>query len=254
MVDVENCWKKHEAAVHAGEHGYTDPATGYFVFTELAHKERGACCGNGCRHCAYAHVNVKNKPAKIQQPAVLHYQSTVRASLPTPVALASRYLLFFTGNDKSIVALRRLMQKMKSLETISADLFGQLIVLTCFDAVSRQLSPQGPSIQDVDAQLKRFDACHVGIPLHSGLSFANRFVAAMRVIRDSFGEAKLWHIWSVAQDTDVEPMKEMLGEASASLADSVCSGRFEAQLHFPFVGVTESEIKSELIQGQQEFG
>ena len=45
---------------------------GYFVFSELAHKQRGACCGNGCRHCPYGHVNVKDKPAKIQQPSIMH--------------------------------------------------------------------------------------------------------------------------------------------------------------------------------------
>lgn len=26
---------------------------GYIVFTELAHIERGSCCGNGCLHCPY---------------------------------------------------------------------------------------------------------------------------------------------------------------------------------------------------------
>lgn len=23
------------------------------IFTELFHKQRGSCCGNGCRHCVY---------------------------------------------------------------------------------------------------------------------------------------------------------------------------------------------------------
>lgn len=30
---------------------------GRYVFTELYHIQRGSCCGNGCRHCPYGHVN-----------------------------------------------------------------------------------------------------------------------------------------------------------------------------------------------------
>jgi hypothetical protein len=26
---------------------------GWMVFTEKYHRERGYCCGNGCRHCPY---------------------------------------------------------------------------------------------------------------------------------------------------------------------------------------------------------
>jgi hypothetical protein len=36
---------------------YIDPSTGYSVFTQ-AYLKRRPCCGNGCRHCPYGHVNV----------------------------------------------------------------------------------------------------------------------------------------------------------------------------------------------------
>jgi len=32
--------------------------SGYMVFTEKYHLERGFCCGNGCRHCPYKFENV----------------------------------------------------------------------------------------------------------------------------------------------------------------------------------------------------
>jgi hypothetical protein len=48
----------HDAAVERGEGNYTDPDTGYFVFTRLSHIQRGRCCGSACRHCPYAHANV----------------------------------------------------------------------------------------------------------------------------------------------------------------------------------------------------
>jgi hypothetical protein len=43
----------HDRAVAAGEPGYLDPVTGWFVFTSVALRERGHCCGNGCRHCPW---------------------------------------------------------------------------------------------------------------------------------------------------------------------------------------------------------
>ncbi len=47
----------HDEAVRAGADGYTDPGTGYFVFTAAYLAARGTCCGSGCRHCPY---NVPN--------------------------------------------------------------------------------------------------------------------------------------------------------------------------------------------------
>lgn len=43
----------HGAAVAAGEPGYVDPVTGYFVFTAADLAARGTCCDTGCRHCPY---------------------------------------------------------------------------------------------------------------------------------------------------------------------------------------------------------
>jgi hypothetical protein len=31
---------------------------GFFVMTEKYHRERGFCCGNGCKHCPYNFENV----------------------------------------------------------------------------------------------------------------------------------------------------------------------------------------------------
>ncbi|KAF5889943.1 uncharacterized protein DAT39_020357, partial [Clarias magur] len=40
----------HQDACEAGKTTYTDPESGYTVFTEVAHKKRGRCCGSACRH------------------------------------------------------------------------------------------------------------------------------------------------------------------------------------------------------------
>ncbi len=51
----------HSDAVARGDSRYTDPDTGYFVFTRSAHIARGYCCGGGCRHCPFGHVNVSRE-------------------------------------------------------------------------------------------------------------------------------------------------------------------------------------------------
>ncbi len=51
----------HQRALAAGEHHYTDPETGYRVFTEHAHRQRGYCCGSACRHCPFNHEAVASK-------------------------------------------------------------------------------------------------------------------------------------------------------------------------------------------------
>lgn len=43
----------HGAAMDAGEQGYIDPVTGFYVMTAETHAARGFCCDNGCRHCPY---------------------------------------------------------------------------------------------------------------------------------------------------------------------------------------------------------
>ncbi|KAL7544714.1 hypothetical protein ACHAWF_008127, partial [Thalassiosira exigua] len=112
VTDIEDahasqreCWSAlHQSACEAGEMHYVDPETGYQVFTELAHKRRGKCCGSGCRHCPYAHENVRSdvKAEKIQQPAFLHERSDGR-----PFALSSDEtpgrvtILFFSGGKDS---------------------------------------------------------------------------------------------------------------------------------------------------------
>ena len=52
----------HRAAVNARppRDTYIDPDTGYSVFTHAFLKRR-PCCGNGCRHCPWGHVNVPKR-------------------------------------------------------------------------------------------------------------------------------------------------------------------------------------------------
>lgn len=55
--DIEDI---HKNAVKNGDKTYIDPVTGFTCFTELAHLDRGVCCGSTCRHCPYGWSNVQS--------------------------------------------------------------------------------------------------------------------------------------------------------------------------------------------------
>jgi hypothetical protein len=54
----------HAKAVAAQRDSYTDPASGYTVFTESFHRGRGECCGSACRHCPFEYCNVEDEAAR----------------------------------------------------------------------------------------------------------------------------------------------------------------------------------------------
>jgi Family of unknown function (DUF5522) len=44
---------RHNVAMAVDQPGYTDPATGYFVFTAKTLAAEGKCCAMVCRHCPF---------------------------------------------------------------------------------------------------------------------------------------------------------------------------------------------------------
>lgn len=44
---------KHNMSVALEQPGYTDPATGYFVFNAKSLADQGKCCAMECRHCPF---------------------------------------------------------------------------------------------------------------------------------------------------------------------------------------------------------
>jgi hypothetical protein len=45
--------RRHDEAVRANLPVYTDPVSGFSVFTADFLASRGYCCDSGCRHCPY---------------------------------------------------------------------------------------------------------------------------------------------------------------------------------------------------------
>jgi len=44
---------RHNISMALDEPGYTDPATGFFVFNAKTLLELDKCCANVCRHCPF---------------------------------------------------------------------------------------------------------------------------------------------------------------------------------------------------------
>ena len=193
IEDMAECWAKlHQEACSKGEMSYEDPATGYHVFTELAHKKRGKCCGSGCRHCPYNHENVKPslKADKIMQPSFL-YERDDRSSMVVPESTdgtraepATIKILFFSGGKDSFLALRQLVRQ-------SGESFG-IVLLTTFDATTRIIAHQEVHIGEVVKQATVLDVPLVGVPMHRGTSetYVDRVRRGIDLIETTVGKDK----------------------------------------------------------------
>jgi diphthamide synthase (EF-2-diphthine--ammonia ligase)/ABC-type Fe3+-hydroxamate transport system substrate-binding protein len=201
IPDIEDFTAPHDAACEAGKVTYVDPETGYNVFTELAHKRRGKCCGSGCRHCPYSHENVRDKAAKIQQPAFLF---VAEDSGIFALSHGNVKVLFDSGGKDSFLTIRALALQAKERP------FG-LILLTTFDATSRVIAHQDVHISSVVRQAEHLGISLVGVPMQRGSSegYVSRIRKALDVIEKkidskvtalAFGDLHLDHIRNWRED------------------------------------------------------
>lgn len=258
-ASTASCWELHARAVSAAEEGYVDPETGYFVFSEVAHRQRGFCCGNGCRHCPYAHVNVKDKPAKIQQPSILRWQTPPQTQRATSAGAAEspdchHRVLFFDGAELSMAVLHWLLGHSRSegahsngqTATASASVPAQasagVWLLACFDAVSRQainrLDAVGKTVSfrqlaQLAAQL-RMDL--IGCPLQPGLDAAQTVVKALRLAMHDPGVSAATPLHVFCTEDSVEARAQRESELAVLCAD----GR--VVLHFPVLEIGRAEV------------
>jgi len=170
IQDIEDaCWHLHKEACERNDRFYIDPITGYQVMTEVAHKNRGRCCGCGCRHCPYSHAGVplSERAARIKNAAWLH-KATMDA--------AHADVLFWSGGKDSFLALRTLQRKDTSKSRL-------VVLLTTFDVNSRIIAHQDVSIETVVRQAKALGVSVVGVPLHPGRNYEEQVQAGLEVIR-----------------------------------------------------------------------
>ena len=206
MKDTEY-FKLHDLACQAKHNYYKDPKTGYTVFTEYGHKKRGTCCGAGCRHCPFNHVNVKDK-SRIQQPAFLyegskHAQSAIFTGLSSITSDSKVKVLFFSGGKDSFLAVRALVHQ--QIQDVKTNRY-HLILLTTFDSETRIIAHQKIHIDTIVRQAQHLELPLLGIPLRraSGETYLSRIEIGIDTIKKRipnchqttlvFGDLHLDHI------------------------------------------------------------
>ena len=154
----------HEAACAAGEAQYRDPETGYRVFTEVGLRQRGECCGCGCRHCPWAHeaVPAPLRAVRIARPAWLH-------GAPTPDR--PLLLVFWSGGKDSFLAARSVRRHDPSVD---------LALVTTFGQKSRVVAHQELPIQTIVEQAQALGLPLLGVPLYPGADYTRAINDALR--------------------------------------------------------------------------
>ena len=214
--DGEGWAAAHAAAVAAGKETYEDPATGYSVFTSLAHQSRGKCCGSGCRHCCFDHANVRDKARKISRPAWL--------LAPSP-DVASAAVLFWSGGKDSFLALRKLLADESEPE---------IILLTTFDASERRVAHQDVDIASIVRQAEHLGCRYSAYPLDRASGEAYARIRSQRGLPRSAGTSRLSGSASETYTWNIRGWRE---EALSGLG---------ADLHFPLWHADYEDLAADL--------
>jgi len=141
----------HTAAVREGRQTYVDPETGYKVFTEVAHLERGYCCGSGCRHCPYRRSDVGAGTIAPRFRA----RSTASSSESKATDGGCTVVLWSGGKD-AYLALRALQERTPD---------GAFVLLTTYDPTANIVPIQEVRIERIIGQAKALDLDLVTVPV-----------------------------------------------------------------------------------------
>lgn len=158
LVEIGEIEEAHASAVRAGQQSYADPATGYSVFTELASFARGYCCGSGCRHCPYAHLNA---PAERQRNALTR-SVLVRVTRPParmrPLLQAGEggelELVAFDGSGEAVEAARAVARAARARGAAHAPLLAVFVRGAAGDAAAAERCAIGERGSRVRAALE----------------------------------------------------------------------------------------------------
>ncbi len=220
-------WELHKVAQARNDPTYTDPATGFVVFTADALRERGRCCGSGCRHCPFAHdkVALTQRPERTTQPAWLTALEPGTNTLD---------VLFWSGGKDSLLALRALRASYSQGQAASGgNAQRDIVLLTTFDAQSRAVAHQDIPIQQIVRQAQHLELPLLGVPLHSDLSYVERIREALTLVPSA---ARL-----VFGDLHLEHIRQWREQAFQPLLDD-----YSLRLHFPLWHVSYARLLADL--------
>jgi len=179
-VEIEDL---HRVACDAGLLTYKDPGTGYSVFTKLNHLKRGFCCGNGCRHCPFGHLNVRDEARRtnrIQEPVLLRLseetngegavvKSTKAPATPpvSPLVRQDAVVVSFSGGKDSYLAIQRTRKRLQEEGSRA-----RVVLLTTFHALTGVVPQQQlPFLEVVVPQARALRLDLMAVPLDLGGGF-----------------------------------------------------------------------------------
>lgn len=181
-MPARDAWTRHEDACRRQASTYVDPETGYQVFTAYGLRQRGRCCGSGCRHCPFAHdaVPLAQRAARIHQASWL---------TPAPQGGGPYTVLFWSGGKDSFLTYRALCREQEP---------GAVVALTTFDARERRVAHQEVAMDTVVGQAERLGLPLIGVPLQPGAPYLDQVSSGLDLVRPmgalAFGDLHLAHI------------------------------------------------------------
>ena len=144
---------------------YIDPDTGYRVFTEYSHKQRGWCCGSGCRHCPYGHLNVKVSSQRTNSITKPTYLSVRKGNRRFSGKHDTCDVVFFSGGKDSFLSLHQ------TLEEVAMSDGGAccgVVLLTTFDPDIGKNGLQNVELSHIWDLAQRMGLDLIAVPLLKG--------------------------------------------------------------------------------------
>jgi diphthamide synthase (EF-2-diphthine--ammonia ligase) len=159
----------HRIACETGADTYSDPKTGYRVFTEHKLLRQGDCCGNACRHCPFGHIKVSNpeNEPRIQKPVVLGRLKDGCDCFD---------VLFWSGGKDSFLCLSHLLENDKNI-----------VLLTTFSVDTNRVPIQNVHIKDIVQQASFFNVPVCLVPLPQNANYRDTVSAGLRAIEERMG-------------------------------------------------------------------
>ena len=145
---------------------YTDPQTGYRVFTAFGLGKRARCCGSGCRHCPFGHVRVTSRHERnlVTEPYLIG-----DAPRSKPVTL-----VFWSGGKDAYLAL---------LEHLPEKHIHDIVLVTVYVAAETdEVSHQDVHIDVIKAQASALKLPLLLVPTYHGDGFKEAARRACAVV------------------------------------------------------------------------
>jgi len=208
----------HEEACQKGEFQYTDPETGYRVFTAIALMRKAQCCGCGCRHCPYGHLNVPEE-TRVELQRDPWIEGELREG-------TTHDLLFWSGGKDSYLTLRALQKANER----------KVLLVNTFDGNAERVAHQDLTLEQIRSQAEALELPILFIPLYPGEDYEDRVTLGLGVAQRStqierlvFGDLHLEHIRGWREDVFGERFPEYV-------------------LHFPLWKVSYEKLMDDLFQ------